>query len=302
MGSPDVTPQHPPNACPRPIPPVGLRCPHCRYELTGLLEPRCPECGSAFDIDGLFNHALDAWPPVRQTVLNLTLGDLADARTGPIRRLADDITVTLTSAVGIFAQQHLDQSLDRDPAPDDFRDLYDRLAAGRELLIPLPRPPRILGTDFAFPDTDLRCRQCRAALESVRDGRCPQCSAFIDPADLLPHDTLIAVTSEFRQRQPLAVLLARTALETEGIPNATSAGNAALRTLGGISLATLSVPRSYFYDAVAFLNEHRSEATDLDAADTDDDTPRAGDWPCPACGEHSPANFDVCWNCGRPCD
>ncbi len=27
----------------------GLRCPRCAYNLTGLAEPRCPECGAAFD-------------------------------------------------------------------------------------------------------------------------------------------------------------------------------------------------------------------------------------------------------------
>ncbi|MFQ5805545.1 MAG: hypothetical protein ACE5I3_03735 [Phycisphaerae bacterium] len=29
----------------------GLRCPGCEYNLTGLTEPRCPECGAAFDWD-----------------------------------------------------------------------------------------------------------------------------------------------------------------------------------------------------------------------------------------------------------
>lgn len=33
-----------------PIPPEwGLRCPHCDYDLTGLSNRRCPECGRRFD-------------------------------------------------------------------------------------------------------------------------------------------------------------------------------------------------------------------------------------------------------------
>lgn len=31
----------------------GLRCPQCEYNLTGLTENRCPECGSAFDPEEL---------------------------------------------------------------------------------------------------------------------------------------------------------------------------------------------------------------------------------------------------------
>jgi hypothetical protein len=32
---------------------VELHCPHCGYCLTGLPEPRCPECGLAFDPEQL---------------------------------------------------------------------------------------------------------------------------------------------------------------------------------------------------------------------------------------------------------
>lgn len=35
------------------MPFAGLRCPKCDYDLTGTTEPRCPECGGAFDPEKL---------------------------------------------------------------------------------------------------------------------------------------------------------------------------------------------------------------------------------------------------------
>ena len=43
----------------RPLPYAGLSCPRCRYDLTGLSEPRGPECGEFFDPTAL--RRLNAW-------------------------------------------------------------------------------------------------------------------------------------------------------------------------------------------------------------------------------------------------
>ena len=46
-----------------PVPDFGLTCPKCDYALKGLPEHRCPECGSAFDIEGLIRPYTALRPP-----------------------------------------------------------------------------------------------------------------------------------------------------------------------------------------------------------------------------------------------
>src|SRR5690606_34372319 len=44
---------------------VGVPCPTCGYDMTGLKEAKCPECGAAFTLDQLYL----AWQPAHE-VLN----------------------------------------------------------------------------------------------------------------------------------------------------------------------------------------------------------------------------------------
>ncbi len=46
-----------------PVPDFGLTCPRCNYALVGLPEHRCPECGSAFDIEDLIRPYTALRPP-----------------------------------------------------------------------------------------------------------------------------------------------------------------------------------------------------------------------------------------------
>jgi hypothetical protein len=55
-----------------------LYCPECSYNLTGLTEHRCPECGSAFDPDELVRKRAEC-TPVNALVLWLFLAPIGFA-------------------------------------------------------------------------------------------------------------------------------------------------------------------------------------------------------------------------------
>ena len=56
--------------------PEHARCGQCGYRLRGLREPRCPECGTAFDPAKIRNAFIAQWPRLLLWVL---IGQVAPA-------------------------------------------------------------------------------------------------------------------------------------------------------------------------------------------------------------------------------
>ncbi len=48
-----------------PTVPAGYHCPKCDYDLRGLTESRCPECGNAFSTREIAAYKDQRWPPQR---------------------------------------------------------------------------------------------------------------------------------------------------------------------------------------------------------------------------------------------
>ncbi|HNO77447.1 MAG TPA: hypothetical protein PKN33_05240 [Phycisphaerae bacterium] len=104
------------NESTQPINDEGLRCPRCEYNLTGLEESVCPECGCAFDrrqllaekagapapipIWGLRNE-IGLLPAFARTVLNIWFHPIRFAKRFPINPNQRDATVFSRWCLGI---------------------------------------------------------------------------------------------------------------------------------------------------------------------------------------------------------
>src|SRR5438045_1019932 len=62
-----------------------IRCPLCRYDLRGLIEPRCPECGYRFDWSVLLEPARREHPYLFEHHPEKNLGSFARTLIGHLR-------------------------------------------------------------------------------------------------------------------------------------------------------------------------------------------------------------------------
>jgi rubrerythrin len=292
-----------------PIPAIGLQCPSCGYNLTGLTVPRCPDCGQPFDVQEVFQLAAGSRLDVRAALLRQALPKLPADLAGWIDHLAGEIDVTLMSAAAVILQGYLDWKNGYRTTAEDWSRYLDELSSRDDTLFELPRPPRRVCVDFIMPDCDVVCPHCEESLAGAVDSRCPSCRRRFDSDDLLPRQTMVSLpTSDIGM-----VGLAQVKLESEGIPTVrTIRAHWTTMFFGGSAVGgTIHVPRSYYFDAVDCLHslptrspsEPYEGTEDNEQLDSDDHADRnagpADGWVCSNCGEPVPGHFETCWNCGH---
>lgn len=152
------------------------------------------------------------------------------------------------------------------------------------------RPPRFTGDELPLPDFGLSCAHCDQDLAGAEGFRCPACREPFDLESLRPPGQWFVLDKDLARELPVSGI--QTLLAAELVPHFEAAEDG-LRRLYGVQSFTptrLNVASEFYLDVLWLLEAARKE----------DEQRRAGilrPWDCPACGEHNPANFDVCWNC-----
>ena len=156
------------------------------------------------------------------------------------------------------------------------------------------RGPRFTGHESPLPDFGLACATCGQALVGAVEQRCPGCGAAFDPEAVRPKEAWFVLDARLCGDLPIPAVQALLAME--GVPHFPLTE----RTLGQIYgsesfvLAGLRTPSEFYYELLWLLRRTLNEVQAARAT-ADRDL-----WPCPQCGEHNPAHFEVCWNCERP--
>lgn len=146
------------------------------------------------------------------------------------------------------------------------------------------RAPRYNGAERPLPDFGFRCLACDAALAGAADDTCPRCSAPFDLRRLRPAGEWFSVsTLRGGPFTPATALL----LRSEQIPFEMQPGRTLADLYGGARDVGPQVlaPSEFFLEICAVLARLRADGS-------------AVPWACGACGEESPAHFELCWNCG----
>lgn len=148
------------------------------------------------------------------------------------------------------------------------------------------REPHYSGHEFPRPRLAWRCVSCDASLAGATSEACASCGTVNAAEDVRPKEAWFELTA------PLvtdAMLLSLPGLLRDcQIPHRTSRRDQKVRDLyagRSMEVPRVQVQGDFYFDLLAVLGAMQADAD-------------APEWEC-GCGEHVPANFDVCWSCGR---
>ena len=148
------------------------------------------------------------------------------------------------------------------------------------------------------PDLGLSCPGCGYPLAGLTEHRCPECGRGFEMEEFVPKGDMPPLFADGRAVRGTPDVVAL--LEAYQVPFVRLTGpvEAVLGGYLGPALngpaATLGVPRSRYLESIDLL---RRTSFGEPLPEPPDPPVDGAEWPCPACGEENPSNFELCWNC-----
>lgn len=153
------------------------------------------------------------------------------------------------------------------------------------------REPLLTGHERPLPDFGIGCGRCGESLAGAPGDACPHCGEPFELEAMFPSGSWVDIVHHIPPRlHPIAKNL----LYAAQVPYLLNI-NAYARAIGGtgagpIAYTGLRVPREFVYDALYTLTGANRPPAEY----------AMSEWRCPACREHVPAGFELCWNCEAP--
>ncbi len=158
------------------------------------------------------------------------------------------------------------------------------------------RDPLFTGHELPIPEYGMLCSACGCTLDNSPTLACRGCGRDVSDQLTPPKTPWFRVHSSICRR--FTIPQVGMLLEAELIPFLLSDERSVIEIhAGGAAIGgRLSVPSEFYFDLLWLLERERrkNEAAPARGAHAA--------WDCQACGEHNPANFDICWNCGTACE
>lgn len=146
------------------------------------------------------------------------------------------------------------------------------------------------------PDLGLRCLRCGYNLAYLTQHRCPECGHAFDIDEHVPagdFPTVIYNSGEVLLTPEISALLRDyqiTYMQRTGPMEAVYTDS----PLSG--KCKLAVSRDNYFEVIDLL---RRRDCGEEMPPVPSRSSSTEEWTCKACGEESPGNFDLCWNCGE---